>query len=217
MPQEGFEPPTQSLFLSAYYQLRSLVRPAVESTKYAQQNFWNRLAARPLNRERKQRFHDVFADSMLEDFLSGSPKERTNYYVGLFRAILTSWRGDVENQGRRFTIIVLPTKASTDLAEKLRLDKSFDSIFLRKFLPKYEALQFKNNGHWNEVGNVRAAFVLARHPTFNRYLRQDLDLSVAKQQLISDIRRMYEVHSRRHGASRFVLPNSGTFAAWKID
>lgn len=145
---------------------------------------------------RKRRRNSV-ADSMIADFLSKEPNARTTHYADVFINILKHWRSEAENSGAKFTVVVVPDRLSTALARKMRVASAFDVVFLSDTIRDYSNITFRNDRHWNEIGNLRSALALARSKYFQSYVRPGLDLSLIRRQMRSEIERLYQTYGRR--------------------
>lgn len=113
---------------------------------------------------RDSRFRDEYGGSMVKNLLSETPTEHTLEWANRFRLLLDAWQHEVETNGGRFTIIVVPNQLSTDLAEVL-FGKQFkaQTLYLADYFPEgYSDFRFVNDAHWNEKGNLRAAQAIAQ-------------------------------------------------------
>ena len=184
------------LVLEAYYKGRAIIETAFAGTGDGgeQQLRTNPFDGRHLKRERDDRHRTEYAHSIYSDIVSEQPTDRTVRYAELFRAILTNWQKELAAAGREFTILVVPEEKSVRLAKALKLDASHEVVFLSDGVQWLNDLKFKNDGHWNEAGNIKAAFILARLPAFAPYLKTDLDLKAAEQRFIAEARRFYDEH-----------------------
>lgn len=108
---------------------------------------------------RKKRVHDEYADSITNDYLSDTPTEETLLWAKRFRMLLAAWKDEVQSHNTVFTIFVIPTQTTTDLAHKL-FGKLYaeNTTYLIDYFPEgFNNFTFNNDDHWNEWGNLRAA------------------------------------------------------------
>ncbi len=128
--------------------------------------FYDPIEARVLERmrdERDRRTMDDTSDAIASDFKEGTVSERSRSWVDLLQAIVGRWRDDVEARGARFYVVLLP-RPKEGLAEPLfagfrviNLWRDFEAHGLSG-----EPWRFRNDGHWNELGNHLAAVLLYR-------------------------------------------------------
>ena len=109
-------------------------------------------------KEFEKRFHDEYADTILNRVLSGNPNASDQLIIDHFIATLTKWRSDVEASGGKFHIVVVPTKNSIKLVSALEISNyvKLDSNEAFSELSG-KSWRFENDGHWNEFGNLSAA------------------------------------------------------------
>ena len=94
-------------------------------------------------------------------------KQKSNRYykssLALLNATLLQWQGDVEAAGGRFYVAVYPKEKLRTLRRDLdgRLTTVDMHSFFSGMMPDYrhDMIQFKNDGHWNEAGNLVAALM----------------------------------------------------------
>ncbi len=94
-------------------------------------------------------------------------RQQSNQYykssLALLNAVLIQWQGDVEAAGGKFYVAVYPKRSLNSLREGLdsRLTAVDMHAFFSDVLPDYRhaMIQFKNDGHWNETGNLVASLM----------------------------------------------------------
>lgn len=151
------------LLLDSYARLKARI---VDET-YSSKDLNNRLVGNfNLNKPRKarqKRSHDEYADSIVKDYLSEEPTKQTQEWAKRFRLLLSTWNDTVESNNANFTIFVIPTQVTTDLARKLFGEQfAKNTVYLIDYFPEgYENFKFENDGHWNETGNSRAMQAIA--------------------------------------------------------
>ena len=143
------------LVISAYYQLRALVRN--ERAGNILKLEWS-----DVGKEQRIRFHDRYADSIVLDLLSQRSTGATLELVKKFILLLQSWRHEVESAGRTFSVFVLPRPIDNEVA--LTLFRDFDGrvVYSAEYFGDYRNFRFAHDDHWNEYGNLQAAkFILS--------------------------------------------------------
>jgi hypothetical protein len=86
--------------------------------------------------------------------------------IAIFGQILEQWRQDVEANGARFYVVLLPDGRANTLRKIV--DPDFALIDLHKLFQSaipdyhYKQVRFANDPHWNELGNLIAAVQLYR-------------------------------------------------------
>jgi hypothetical protein len=145
------------LALTAYHQLAGALRGSKggDPATFRQE----RNAA-----DRRARVHNAYADAMVDDFMTETPRDETMRWARMFLLVLQKWQAEVTSRGRSFTVLVLPQPAETAVAEKLL--KAFNGrvTYLERGYGESDAFKFRNDGHWNEYGNLRAAEIIAGNP-----------------------------------------------------
>lgn len=85
----------------------------------------------------------------------------------IFLKLLERWRNEVEASGARFVVVGLPRLQESALLTGLPAHFEKIDLYLELLAEdpgyEWEDLRFKNDGHWNEQGNLRAANILYRH------------------------------------------------------
>ena len=149
------------LAMDAYFKLRARVKDSHTFAKIYANRFLNDAV-----KSAEHSYNDQYADSMEKDLLSDNPSVETKLWAQRFALILKIWKEEVEANGGRFYIAVLPFMEEKDLLPRILGDdlKKYRIIYLEpaedsKNLSDYSTI-FKYNTHWNEVGN------LAAFPTF---------------------------------------------------
>ena len=144
------------LVIEAYYQLRAMLG-------WNDSQLTRDQTSTDLDKKRLARRGDSVATGILNDFLSESPSAETLAVADKMKTTITLWKQEVERRGARFHIAVLPFDQEKNLVNKLFTEeerKSFGVFYLTR--PKETALlssyavQFKNDGHWNEIANLAA-------------------------------------------------------------
>jgi len=112
---------------------------------------------------------------MERDLLSGKNTNATKYAKDLFDAIIVNWEKLVQSRGGKFIIVSLPRPSEhllkrffvgennfVDLWEQFygNVHCSMNNGDCQKF---YNPWRFKNNDHWNEAGNLKAAILLYKY------------------------------------------------------
>ena len=110
----------------------------------------------------RRKFHDEYADKILQEFLSDNPSEKTLETAKHFKQIVKKWQEMVEIQGGKFIVAVLPTKEGKLAAKKLFSNQEVVQLKSTAEIAQLENLPWKFNidGHWNEYGNLAAAISL---------------------------------------------------------
>jgi hypothetical protein len=125
-----------------------------------------RLEERTARTERGRRFHSKRANAIQRSFIEGTENDDLNYSIRIFRLLLKRWKRQVEKNGGRFYIVLLPR--ATDNIAKAIIPNEINVIDLfEKFKTavdnyNYEDWRFKKDRHWNEAGNLLAAVQLFR-------------------------------------------------------
>ena len=141
------------LVVDAYYQALTLLGFGGKPTKDD--------IVSDLEKGRKERTSDTFAGSVEKDFRSNSPSPEALAVAAKLKQVTTLWKQEVERHGSRFHVAVLPFGQDKAMINKLLTEeerKEFGVFFLQRprevpMLAAY-ALQFQNDGHWNEIGNL---------------------------------------------------------------
>jgi hypothetical protein len=116
---------------------------------------------RDLTGDCRTRSHSPFADSLSRTVVPGADDDHSATYVALFWAILDRWQAEVEARDSEFAVVTLPReneRASADYIaaryDLLDLYAGFD-----RAIPgfRWKDVRFKNDGHWNERGNMHFA------------------------------------------------------------
>jgi len=151
------------LLIDSYARLKAKAANETYASEELNDKVMNKFSQRK-SYERDARYHDEYADSLAKNYLSEAPSERTLEWAKRFRLLLAAWESDVRSHEKKFTIFVTPSQISTDLARKL-FGKQFaaQTVYLIEYFPEgYNRLTFKNDKHWNERGNLRAAQAIAK-------------------------------------------------------
>lgn len=120
-----------------------------------------------------ERYHNKYADGMVQEMLSGTPSLETRAWADKFSLLLNSWKKQVEEDGGRFHVAVLPSEPDMKLLEFILRD-GFSSYSVVQLQPPDHFRELKGfspffvrDGHWNEMGNLAGALTLADY--FCRY------------------------------------------------
>lgn len=86
--------------------------------------------------------------------------------IAAFQALLLHWKAEVEAQGHRFHVVVLPYMRQTDVDRIIPapLDVLYLEECFSRLIPDYDYSdwRFRSDAHWNEAGNMVAAHCLYR-------------------------------------------------------
>lgn len=113
---------------------------------------------------RDARVHDRIANSLAKAVVSEKMEQEAARWTRTFALVVRKWRREVLARGRTFTIIVLPREQDSAFARKLFRDFEGSVFYLGPSFGPAAPLLFKNDGHWNEYGNLQAADFLASDP-----------------------------------------------------
>jgi hypothetical protein len=122
---------------------------------------------RALHAKHRERFQTQEAQEIQQNFLAERDAEELSEVVDVFVLLLEDWRREVEANGSRFAIVLLPT--GREELFKAIIPESFEVISLLDLIREsregfeWSDIQFKNDGHWAEEGNMLAAMHLYRH------------------------------------------------------
>jgi hypothetical protein len=156
------------LLLDSYARLKARIEDdpgdAENINRIIKRKFGAREEENDIRKESKDRFHDTYADSMAVNFLSDTPTEDTLEWAHRFRMLLSAWMSEARSHDSIFTILVVPDEVSTSLAIKLFGSQFSDNtVYLSQYFPEgYRNFAFRNDDHWNEKGNLRAAQAIAK-------------------------------------------------------
>lgn len=109
----------------------------------------------------ESRTHDAFAESLVPGALTPQTTDEMARWVRTFQLVVRKWQREVVARGRTFTVVVLPRSEDTALAGRLFQDLGDPAVLLETHFGEFAPYQFKNDGHWNEYGNLKAAEFLA--------------------------------------------------------
>jgi hypothetical protein len=115
--------------------------------------------------------YDEYARSMVQALVSKSYDENSQLAAlrKEFRVLLQQWNNELNRKGISFDIIVLPWELDDLAAKSLFGGLPLNVLYLRDFMYNNDKeYRFKNDGHWNEKGNLFAAI------TIYKYLGYDL-------------------------------------------
>ncbi len=120
-------------------------------------------------KDRKARVHDARADEIQRNIVAGD-FDAIQEFLDVFLAILEVWRDEVEERGGKFCIVLLPTRS--EAVDGFLKERGYEVLNLeaelREMVPGFQwrDIQFKNDLHWNERGNMLAAVAI------HNYLRR---------------------------------------------
>ena len=151
------------MVIDAYARLKARVNNRSYELQQLNDEIGHKVGSRHLAADRRDRVRDEYADSMTIDFLSDDPAPETLLWADRFRLLVRQWKTDVEGAGNRFFILVMPGQTTTHLAKRLfEPDLAGHMVYLADNFPEgYSSFVFKNDNHWNESGNLRAAHAIA--------------------------------------------------------
>lgn len=180
------------LVMDGYYQLKGMLRDPSTFKSSLVQKFVEG------DEGHKTRFHDDFADSIVQDLLSPNPGADSKAILSHFQNVLALWRKAVEDSGKTFVVAVLPRDVDRNLAEVV-FDGGYDQVHLARTdihpaLSDYD-FRFKNNGHWNEVGNLSGALSMAAYFKDKTDLQIGVDLNGWTSQTMGQIEAYYAQHA----------------------
>lgn len=155
------------LMLDSYARLKAKIADETYATEEMDDKLARNFSLRRLYKARKKRVHDEYADSIAKDYLSEKPTVQTLEWASRFKLLLSAWNDTVISNNSDFTILVVPSPGSTDLARKLFGEQFADNtVYLIDYFPEgYENFTFENDNHWNETGNLRAMQAIANWGT----------------------------------------------------
>ena len=107
----------------------------------------------------KSRFHDKYADVMLEEYLSNDSSKETLESVKHLQLVIKKWQEMVEMDGGTFVIAVLPGKSDVAIAKKLFVNEKIIQLKSTLDIKQLKSFpwHFTTDDHWNEYGNLAAA------------------------------------------------------------
>jgi hypothetical protein len=181
------------LALDAYYQLRGRLYPEADWPRRLADYFGNNAA-------------DLHQKN-IRDKLSKKSANRAEESVLLFKTVLAAWKLESEAAGSRFHILVLPIPGEHEiLARTLGSDyELYDVIFSSDttnsiFPANTYPLQFDNDDHWNEFGNLFVLSATVKALNLLQKNQEDLD-NFIEEKLLS-IRNNYCEKIQKYCPSR---------------
>lgn len=142
-----------------------------------------------------KRFHDQHADAIEPAFMKGEKTEDLEQSIRIFQALVRRWSNEVKSNGGKFYVILLPRenehKARSIIANDINVIDLY--VLFRNSTENYDYndWRFKNDGHWNEAGNLLAAINLYR------FMERDLDLPAISEDMLKQ--RLYTYYSSFDG------------------
>ena len=186
------------LVLTGYYQMRAHINNLSMDARYFSDPLYRGAEKFSLSRKRyKKRLHDVYSDSVTKDFISPSPTVETIKLAETFRAVLRQWRNEVVATGREFHIIVLPRDSDDRVARKMLGTEYKNVFYLSEHLADYDGYRFKNDVHWNEWGNIRAAEAIISYPGFEQYFKDKQTRAAGVFEIAKEAARSYYDANKR--------------------
>jgi len=156
------------LFIESYYKFKSIV--------ISQDKLINQLARRFTLANvdfRNRQFNEVVND-LTKDLLEDKPNSITNSEALHFKLTLQEWKRQVENNGGKFIVLILPREIDSIVSKKL-IPENINSINLAEYnvpkVTKETSWNFSADGHWNEYGNLLAAISLSQLLTELEYIK----------------------------------------------
>jgi hypothetical protein len=148
------------LFLESRERFRSGPEPLAEDAddEPARAPLGEKSVRRQLRLAQRERSHDETAERIQSQWQKGIPSEEALYYESLLAEIVRAWRQEVESEGGRFHVLLVPRAEEHSAEERIFPDVPLVDLWkelqvsgdLRPFF-------FKKDGHWNELGNLFAA------------------------------------------------------------
>jgi len=142
-------------------------------------------------KNQEKRFHDQRADSIEPAFLKGEKTEDLENSIRIFQSLLRLWSEAVKSNGGKFYVVLLPMenehKARSLIAGDIGVIDLYELFNDGIENYDYNDWSFKNDGHWNEAGNLLAATYLYR------YMEGVLDLPAIPEDVLK--RRLYTYYS----------------------
>jgi len=168
-------------------EIRSRILPSQQAQEfdYTAQRFHEKFAPT----ERNQRLQSPEAGAIGLRFESDRDNDNLGRSIEVFRMILRTWRAEVESNGGQFIVVGLPRERHD--VNLQALEDEFEVLSLYDLAiaedPNVDAEQywFKNDGHWNEAGNLLAA------KYFYRHLGTELNLSTIESNVTSQMGQYY--------------------------
>jgi hypothetical protein len=121
---------------------------------------------RKLRKQYRERRHSERADAIDETLTPDPESEDAQRSLAVFRALLAQWSREVEAHGGRFLIAAIPEEEEGTAGRSLARDYAVVNLWdlFRRDWPELDpaTLVFRNDGHWNERGNMYAAIQLLR-------------------------------------------------------
>ncbi len=146
-----------------------------------------------LSNSQPKEFRDEYAGMLITDFLSTDPSDETLFYVNKFKKIINLWKNSLHERGIEFHVAILPRDLERKMSEKL-FDRNINLIYLKKTeeysLTKDFSTTFKNDGHWNELGNLAASVTLRSYFKDLKIWEEDTNESYEKD-LFTEIIKYY--------------------------
>ena len=156
------------LFIESYYKFKSIA--------ISQDKLINQLARRFTLANvdfRNRQFNEVVND-LTKDLLEDKPNSITNSEALHFKLTLQEWKRQVENNGGKFIVLILPREIDSIVSKKL-IPENINSINLAEYnvpkVTKETSWNFSADGHWNEYGNLLAAISLSQLLTELEYIK----------------------------------------------
>ena len=120
-----------------------------------------------LRARQQQRFHSEQADLIQRSFVAEKPNAELEHVLQVFVSLLQEWRDEVQANGARFHVVLLPTGREELFRDIIPPD--IDVVGLLELFEgtvdgfRWAEITFANDGHWAEEGNRLAALHLYRY------------------------------------------------------
>lgn len=147
------------------FHLTYLVIEAIERTVYRTQDANKRIDLAAFL-EHAKNYHTPEADRIERSFQLNQASEELTASLKIIQKVLAQWRDEVEAQGGRFRVVLLPrgpeAQAATSFREAglsvVNLHEAFNDDLAAERAGR--STQLSNDPHWNELGNMLAAWQL---------------------------------------------------------
>ncbi|MFW8601257.1 hypothetical protein ACOHYD_07230 [Desulfobacterota bacterium M19] len=136
---------------------------------------WSKKSGKKSSNNMYEKVRGYYGLQMERDLLSGRRTAATRYAKKLFYSILLSWQELAHSRKAKFILVSLPRPNERKLSYLFKNEGNFVDLW-RQFYGNvncsmsnggcqklYNPWRFKNNDHWNEAGNLKAAIVLYRY------------------------------------------------------
>ena len=142
--------------------------------------------------------YNPYQGELSERFVKENLSFQDHELIKKFNIILNHWKRDVEEMGNTFHIAILPRKWDLQLLPIILKDNlnQFNLIYLdgpkNIELMKGFKFSFKNDGHWNEIGNLAAlSSVIDYFKLHSEYINKEDFIN----NQFKDILNYYKIHN----------------------